>query len=209
MVGVEGRFRIRRFELLDNLLHLCNLCRVARISPTRRRPSRQDTTVIDSLMALSRAMVAVTTRSLSAAETDVTLTQYRTLIVLASRGPQRVADLAQELAVLPSTVTRLCDRLVARGLVARQPGETDRRVVWVGLTSVGQHLVGEVMAARRAMLAELLATVSLEDPASFARSAERLALGAGELPEQQWWEQWGRSSPADAESGPSALGGTR
>src|SRR5690606_17893197 len=106
-------------------------------------------------MALSRAVVAMTSRSLSEAGADVTLTQYRTLIVLASRGPQRVADLATELAVQPSTVTRLCDRLVARGLATRQQGQTDRRVVWVSLTPTGKRLVRKVMTKRREMVSEL------------------------------------------------------
>jgi DNA-binding MarR family transcriptional regulator len=158
-------------------------------------------------MALSRAVVAMTSRSLSEAGADVTMTQYRTLIVLASRGPQRVADLAKELAVLPSTVTRLCDRLVARGLVARHPGATDRRAVWIGLTATGQELVGQVVTTRRELLSELVADVSIEDPASFARSAERIALTAGEVPERKWWEQWGRAMQPHHDRTPSASGG--
>ena len=46
---------------------------------------------------------------------------------------QAVVD-GQILPVQPSTVTRLCDRLVARGLATRQHGQTDRRVVWVRLS---------------------------------------------------------------------------
>lgn len=160
-------------------------------------------------MALSRAVVAITSRSLNEVGADVTLTQYRTLIVLASAGPQRVADLAVRLAVQPSTVTRLCDRLVARGLVARQHGETDRRAVWVTLTPSGQQLVGEVMTKRREMLEGLLAYVSLEEPEAFARSAESIALLAGELPERHWRAQWEQSTQAHPEAGPTASGGRR
>jgi DNA-binding MarR family transcriptional regulator len=45
--------------------------------------------------------------------------QYRALVVLAVRGPQRPTALAEALAVHPSTITRLCDRLVAKRLVRR------------------------------------------------------------------------------------------
>jgi hypothetical protein len=55
--------------------------------------------VVGALLALSRVFVAETARSLSGLDEDVTLPQFRTLVVLVSRGPQRVADLAQELAV--------------------------------------------------------------------------------------------------------------
>src|SRR5688500_18758447 len=83
----------------------------------------QQDPLLDAVLTLGRALVAITTRSLSQLHVEVTLTQYRTLVVLASRGPQRTAELAAELGVQPSTVTRLCDRLVQRGWVRRQPGE--------------------------------------------------------------------------------------
>jgi DNA-binding MarR family transcriptional regulator len=150
--------------------------------------------VLDGLMALSRAVVAVTARSLTEVGADVSLSQYRALIVLASRGPQRVADLASELKVLPSTVTRLCDRLLTRGLVTRQPSDTDRRVVWVALSQFGKELVAQAMNKRRELLAELVTAQSFHGPQAFARDAERLAVSAGELPESQWWQHWERST---------------
>jgi DNA-binding MarR family transcriptional regulator len=173
---------------------------MAQTSHRRQQPHSE---VVDGLMALSRAVVAITSRSLSEVAADVTLTQYRTLIVLASRGPQRIADLAMELDVQPSTATRLCDRLVGRGLASRQHGEADRRVVWVTLTSTGQRLVGQVMRKRRAMLARLLAGLTLEDPEAFARNAQRLAIAAGELSEREWWAQWERSPQPHLDPVPS------
>jgi DNA-binding MarR family transcriptional regulator len=154
-------------------------------------------------MALSRAIVAVTSRSLSAAGADITLTQYRTLIILTARGPQRVADLAAELAVQPSTITRLCDRLASRGLATRLHGGSDRRAVWVSLTPGGQQLVGQVMIKRRELLSDLLAQLELDDPEGFAEIAERLALIAGEPPESQWWQRWEQSTQRNESGGRS------
>jgi hypothetical protein len=45
---------------------------------------------------------------------EPTIVQYRTLVVLASRGPQRMVGLAATLEVVSSTARRMCDRLVAR-----------------------------------------------------------------------------------------------
>ena len=45
-------------------------------------------------------------------EPGVTLTQFRALVLIDSEGAMRSADLAEALAVSPSTATRLCDRLV-------------------------------------------------------------------------------------------------
>jgi hypothetical protein len=41
--------------------------------------------------------------SLCAAAEETTLAQYRALVVMASRGPQRLVDLAGALGVAPST----------------------------------------------------------------------------------------------------------
>ena len=75
--------------------------------------------VVDAVLGASRALVAVAARSLANVGEDVTLAQYRVLVVLASRGPQRLADLATALAVDRSTATRMCDRLVRKRLIGR------------------------------------------------------------------------------------------
>jgi DNA-binding MarR family transcriptional regulator len=159
-------------------------------------PSGQS--VVDALMALSRALVALTARTLNEVGADITLTQFRTLVVLASRGRQRAADLASELGVQPSTATRLCDRLVTRGLARRFPGEADRRVVWVMLTDAGKDLIGHAMSKRRELLTSLVASLPIDDAPRFAQAATSLAVAAGELPDPQWWQQWQRSASLDA-----------
>ena len=73
--------------------------------------------LVDTVLAASRALVAVAARSLAAAGHEVTLPQYRALVVPAARGPQGTAELAAELAVNPSMATRMCDRLVRKGLI--------------------------------------------------------------------------------------------
>jgi hypothetical protein len=47
-----------------------------------------DDELVDTVLAASRALVAVAARSLAAAGDEVTLPQYRALIVLAAAGPQ-------------------------------------------------------------------------------------------------------------------------
>jgi DNA-binding MarR family transcriptional regulator len=91
-------------------------------------------------------------QSVAQLDPDVTLVQFRSLVVLASRGPQRTADLAATLGIAPSTVTRMCDRLVRRGLVQRFRRVADRRATWIALTEPGQDLVGEVMRYRRKVI---------------------------------------------------------
>ena len=49
-----------------------------------------DEAAVDAVLTASRALVAVATMSLGAAAEDTTIAQYRALVVLASRGPQRM-----------------------------------------------------------------------------------------------------------------------
>src|SRR5919109_956564 len=96
--------------------------------------SAADESAVDAVLTASRSMVAVATRSLGATAEETTIAQYRALVVLASRGPQRLVDLAGVLDVAPSTAGRMCDRLVRKGLVRRHRARADRRSVLVSIT---------------------------------------------------------------------------
>lgn len=158
--------------------------------------------VVDALLATSRVFVGLAARSLSGIGEDVTLAQFRTLVVLVSRGPQRVIDLAQELAVTSSTATRMCNRLVGKGLVARRERVDDRRASWVTLTAAGRDLIGEVMRHRRTAIAALVSDLSLTRPVAFAAVLHALVEAAGEVPDAQWWRKWSESVPEEESAEP-------
>jgi DNA-binding MarR family transcriptional regulator len=139
--------------------------------------------LVDTVLAASRALVAVAARSLAAAGDEVTLPQYRALVVLAARGPQGTAELAAELAVSPSTVTRMCDRLVRRGLVRRHRQAGDRRTVRIALTGVGRDLVAEATRRRREELARLLSALPPGQHEPVIAAFRAFAAAAGELPQ--------------------------
>ncbi|HEX5200081.1 MarR family winged helix-turn-helix transcriptional regulator [Paractinoplanes rhizophilus] len=146
--------------------------------------------VVGALLTVSRVFVAVAARSLAGLDEDVTLPQFRALVVLVTRGPQRIVDLAQELAVTSSTATRMCNRLVAKGLVARVSRPEDRRAVWVTLTGPGRTLVGDVMRRRREQISALVAELSLTRPLGFAATLNALAEAAGEPTDAEWQRRW-------------------
>ena len=112
-------------------------------------PASAHDELVDALLSASRVMVGLAARSLADLDSDVTLPQYRALVVLASRGPQRVVDISAELGVNSSTGTRMCERLVRKGLVRRERSDTDRREVRLTLTASGEYLVQEVTRRRR------------------------------------------------------------
>jgi DNA-binding MarR family transcriptional regulator len=150
--------------------------------------------VIEGLLAIGRMLIAQTARSLAQLNANVTLPQFRTLVVLATSGPARVVDLAAELRVQPSTATRMCDRLVRKGLVSRHEHPADRRAAWVVLTATGRNLVAEIMRRRRDEIAALVQSIPVADPQALASGLHALVVAAGELPEAEWWRRWATSA---------------
>jgi DNA-binding MarR family transcriptional regulator len=146
--------------------------------------------IVDAVLSASRVLVAVAARSLGDVAEEVTLTQYRTLVVLASRGPQSLAELAEAVDVTPPTATRMCDRLIKKGLVVRRHERGDRRLIRLTLAKNGRELVNAVTQRRRAEITHLMAAVPPEQQTALVDSLRRLSAAAGEVPEQDWSTGW-------------------
>jgi DNA-binding MarR family transcriptional regulator len=110
----------------------------------------------DAVLAASRVLVAVAARSLVAAPADVTLSQYRVLVVLATQGSQRPSDLAAQLGVAASSITRMADRLVGKKLIKRRLRRDNRRECRLEITDAGHAIVDAVTVARRREFRRLL-----------------------------------------------------
>jgi DNA-binding MarR family transcriptional regulator len=148
--------------------------------------SGADQAAVDAVLTASRTMVAVATMSLGAAAEETTIAQYRALVVLASRGPQRLVDLAGALGVMPSTAGRMCDRLVRKGLIRRHRARADRRAVQVSITAAGRDVVDQATARRRALIAAILARLPAGRQAAVAEALRAFAEAAGEVPDSRW-----------------------
>lgn len=77
-------------------------------------------------------------------QTGLTLGDYQVLVFL-SEAPDhrlRMCDLAEQLQLSPSGLTRRLDGLVREGLVEREPSELDRRVMLAVLTHAGWTRLG-------------------------------------------------------------------
>jgi DNA-binding MarR family transcriptional regulator len=69
------------------------------------------------------------------------LHEYEVLLVLsqAADGRARMTELADEVLLSQSGLTRLVDRLVRSGLVVRERCEQDRRGLWARITDEGRQ----------------------------------------------------------------------
>jgi long-chain acyl-CoA synthetase len=77
---------------------------------------------------------------LALAEVDLSLPQYRILILL-DEGKVQASALADKLAVSRPSVTAVVDGLVTRGLVERHHDSPDRRRVGHDITALGRLLL--------------------------------------------------------------------
>ncbi|MFV9506400.1 MAG: MarR family winged helix-turn-helix transcriptional regulator [Oscillochloridaceae bacterium umkhey_bin13] len=79
---------------------------------------------------------------------DLSTPQYAILFHATPEGVP-LSYLCQEMVADNSNLTRLVDRLEARGLVRRAPDSHDRRVTLVQLTPEGQALINELRPRHR------------------------------------------------------------
>ena len=75
---------------------------------------------------------------------DLTAAQLRTLLLLYTRGPCRMTEVAGALGVTMATGTGVIDRMVERGIVERDSDPDDRRLVICRLSPQGQRMVADL-----------------------------------------------------------------
>ena len=156
-----------------------------------RRPTAQSNDVdlrvspvvddfVTSLLTASRVLVGVSARSLAEVEDAVTVTQFRTLVVLDSHGEINLGRLAELLAVNSSTAMRMIDRLLVADLVTREDNPANRREVLLGLSPQGRRLVQTVTSHRRAEIARIVSAVPETKRQELIAALRLFAQAAGE-----------------------------
>jgi DNA-binding MarR family transcriptional regulator len=106
----------------------------------------------------------------------ITAAQADALLVIGSAQPISLKDLGDLLIAEAGHPSRLVDRLVAAGLVARKPAADDRRRVELTLTSGGRRLVKRVESAREQVMQLGRDTIGDRDLAPALRLLRELLL---------------------------------
>jgi DNA-binding MarR family transcriptional regulator len=135
---------------------------------------------VEALQEATRVLAGVALRSLDVLGGAITLTQFRMLAVLAELGRARSARVARALSLDASTVTRLADRLVAAGHVARGSDPRHRSVVTLELTPSGQRLVSVVSVWRQRELSRIVAALPPAARSQLTGILGQLVAAAGE-----------------------------
>ena len=125
-----------------------------------------------------RGVIASLQRALDDVDPALTPVQLWCLRELQACGSATVKDLAEAIGVVPSTVSRNADRLVAAGLVSRRAGRGDRRLVDLRLTRTGARVLAEVFEARARTIYGTVVAMDEADRAALLRGAEAFAAAS-------------------------------
>lgn len=120
---------------------------------------------------------------------DMTYAQWLPLFKLSlCQSTITVASLARDLETDPASMTRVLDRLEAKGLVARERSTTDRRVVQIALTPEGQAVAARVPPVLADVLNGHLSDFTHEEWQQLLHFLRRM-LANGEARRQQQAQQ--------------------
>ena len=97
------------------------------------------------------------------AQAEITISQARTLSTLATRGPQRITDLALIEQVAQPTMSALVARLVDHGLVQRRPDPHDPKATLISATKAGLDHWRSLISLRTDLFASGLALLSASE----------------------------------------------
>lgn len=133
-------------------------------------------TASSTLLDIERVVVAsvgVTARALALDAPELTMVQWRVLVLIDGADGIAVGAIAASLGAKIAATSRLIGRLRQRGLVATARAENDARVVHVTLTPAGRALRARVVERRRHEVAAALGTAGF--PPGAGAVIDRLA----------------------------------
>jgi DNA-binding MarR family transcriptional regulator len=142
-------------------------------TPDRTRV-RAETETVDLTHALERLLMAgigITTLALGqvGGASDLTLSQWRVLVIASRAERLRVGELAAHLGVSVPSASRIVRRIERRGLLSASRADDDRRATILRLTTAGTQVVDDVMGRRRQLIA-----VALREGPSMDKAADHV-----------------------------------
>lgn len=119
---------------------------------TTNEAPEEDSVVSDEFLSqleqATRGLLALNVSALEQLEKRIGLAPLRALQALDRLGPSLVTELGEDLGLLPSTASRLSDRLADAGYITRRVAPTNRRATLLELTDAGRAVLDELIALR-------------------------------------------------------------
>ena len=131
-----------------------------------------DLRILRALRRITRS-IALHSRQLAACS-NITAPQLICLRAVIDRGPLTATAISREVHVSPSTVVGILDRLEDKGLIRRERGREDRRIVFITATEAGVELARETPSPLQKKLADALNALPELEQATITLALERV-----------------------------------
>lgn len=128
------------------------------------------------LMKAHRSLATLMDQSI--ASLGIGLSDFILLEALLHKGAMNISQLGEKVQLANSSMTAAVDRLVQRGLVARQSDEADRRVRTVDLTPCGRALISKLFTKHEKDIDALMKPLCPTERTALRSSLKKLGLAA-------------------------------
>ena len=108
----------------------------------------------------------------------VTAQQWAVLVSLCNKDAETPTQLARILGLDGSAITRLLDRLEAKGLLVRRPGVSDRRSIKLELTASGRTLTPKLIPLSKEGNRRFMKGLSEREISQFRVTIQRMLKNA-------------------------------
>lgn len=119
----------------------------------------------------TRGLLALNVVVLEEMEKRVGLAPLRALQSLERLGPSLVTELGNDLDLVPSTASRLSDRLAEAGFIARAVAAHNRRATMLELTDAGRAVLDDLVSNRVVLLKAVADQMSEHEREALLRGA--------------------------------------
>lgn len=103
-------------------------------------------------------------------------TEFAVLELLYHKGEQPMQQIGEKILISSGSITYVVDKLEKKGLLARKPCTSDRRISYAVITEQGEVLMDQLFPGHRQVLTEMFAIFSSEEKQTFTEYLKRLGL---------------------------------
>ena len=134
--------------------------------------NQYDLRILRAIRRITRS-IALHSRQL-AAYSNITAPQLVCLSKVIENGPLTATAISRQMHVSPSTVVDILDRLEDKGLIQRERGRKDRRIVYITATEAGRTLAAETPSPLQKKLAQALKQLPESEQAEITAALEKV-----------------------------------
>jgi DNA-binding MarR family transcriptional regulator len=137
----------------------------------------------------TRGLLALNVSVFEHMESSVGLAPLRALQSVDRRGPSMVGELGDDLGLVPSTASRLSDRLAQAGLITRRPAPSNRRSTLLELTDAGRAILDELVEQRIRAFGAVANQMSKQDRAALIQGAKAFTAAQQRLSDRNYQQR--------------------